>query len=178
MVIKIENLSTCIKISKLAEDDYKKYKNRMKLIYSLITLLIQYKISKTYIFHNNDFSYEVLMFMLFVQLGLTIIFYLFYRGNLHPYFNEFIFLNLENIILKTMEFDYLKSEVKILPNDILKIYIKKREEIFRYSNKIPDEEYMLIKFETKKQIFSWGFNIPIEDAKNIKSLIDNYLNKK
>ncbi|WP_308008274.1 hypothetical protein [uncultured Fusobacterium sp.] len=50
MVIKIENLNTCIKISKIAEDDYIKYKNKMKLLYSVLTLFVQYKLYKLYFF--------------------------------------------------------------------------------------------------------------------------------
>lgn len=176
MVIKVENLDTSIKISKIVEDDYNSYKNKMKLLYTLISLFVQYKILKDYIFSFNTITYEVFMFILFVQLGLTIIFYLIYRGNLYPHFNEFIFLNTDRIILQIKEFDSIRNEIIIFPNDILKIYIKRREEVFRYSNKIPDEEYMVIKFKTKKDVFSWGFKIPLEEAEKIKNVIDNYLN--
>lgn len=81
--------------------------------------------------------------------------------------NEFIFLNTDRIILQIKEFDSIRNEIIIFPNDILKIYIKRREEVFRYSNKIPDKEYMVIKFKTKQDIFSWGFKIPLEEAEKI-----------
>lgn len=178
MDINIKNNNTETIILKTSKKEKKKHTKIWVCIYSLITIFVQYSILKTLKVKKIPlFTFESTPLQLFIQALLSFPIFLGYNVELIKYWDEFIIIDNLKIILQSKDGEYLKSESEILIKDIIKIYIKKREEIFKYDRRYQEEDYKIVKIETREKIYCWGYDIHIEEAKEVLKILNNIINK-
>ncbi|WP_308008272.1 hypothetical protein [uncultured Fusobacterium sp.] len=178
MDINIKKNNTETIILKTVKEEKKKHIKIWICIYTLITIFVQYSILKTLKIKRIPlFTFESIPLQLFVQVLLSFPIFLGYNIELVKYWDEFIIIDNLKITLQSKDGEYLKSKSEFLIKDIIKIYIKKREEIFKYDRHYKEEDYKIIKIETKEKIYCWGYDIQIEEAKRVLNILNNIINK-
>lgn len=174
--IKKNNIETII--LKTVKKEKKKHVKIWICIYFLITIFVQYSILKTLKVKKIPlFTFESTPLQLFIQVLLSFPILLGYNVELIKYWDEFIIIDGLKITLQSKDGEYLKSKSEFLIKDITKIHIKKREEIFKYDRRYKEEDYKIVKIETKEKVYCWGYDLQIEEAKKVVSILNNIINK-
>lgn len=170
MVVSIEIKNNILEIKKTNPKGYRKCQRIHIYLYIFLSIIIEYsfwkdiKISELLIFENIAIISFYQIMLIFPVLGS----YFYYISR---FFNEYIYVNKEKMILLFKNKESIKDKIEIDIKDIKKIYKKVRNELFvRLKRGVSDEEFMPIKIETRDRIVSWGMGI--EDNSDIEKIIN------